>query len=292
MTFSRDIPTGEQPEKADADRMLVRVRRERHAREAAEALIESKSRELYAARLEAEMANRAKTEFLANMGHELRTPLNAVLGFAEVLEAEIVGPLNEKQTGYVRDIASSARRLIDVFNQVLAISRMDISEPQVSRDRVAVAPMIFSTLTALRERALAKDLVLSSDVGGDIVVSGDEVALRQIFGNIIGNAVKFTPSGGRVAVTSRADDETGFVDITVADTGIGIPEDQRVRVFAAFYQVSQGLSRRHEGAGLGLTVAKRLIELQGGNIAIDDNGDQGAEVRVRLPMAPPQKNKA
>ncbi len=268
---------------AEEARLRNRLERERRARESLEGLIEQKSREVYLAQLQSEMANRTKSEFLANLSHELRTPLNGIIGFAEVLETGLSGPLNEQQAQYVGSILNSARRLSRVFNEMLEIANLDLAAKQLSPQFLDLSIILPTCISPLAQRALDKNLKISTQSQDDLPeVWADPNALRKILLNVIGNAIKFTPQDGQVSITIGSD-RPDTVELTVRDSGIGIPHAELSRVFAPFYQVHQGLSREFEGSGLGLTIAKTFAELQRGRISLESEESKGTTVRIALP---------
>jgi two-component system, cell cycle sensor histidine kinase PleC len=244
---------------------------------------ESKRREaeLRRAKEEAETANRTKTEFLANMSHELRTPLNAIIGFSEVLRLGVAGDLSPKQAEYVRDIHNSGLHLLDLINDVLDISRIDVGEIALRDAPVRLGETAEACRQLLHGRAVQGGVELEIACPDDIpLVRGDPVRLKQILLNLLSNAIKFTPAGGRVTLTAS---HAADVTITVADTGIGMaPEDIPIAL-EPFRQLDGSLSRRQEGAGLGLPLAKRLAELHGGSLEITSTPGRGTQVVVRLP---------
>jgi GAF domain-containing protein/anti-sigma regulatory factor (Ser/Thr protein kinase) len=238
--------------------------------------IQDKSRQL-------EVASKHKSEFLANMSHELRTPLNAVIGFSEVLLERMFGELNARQDEYLHDILSSGRHLLTLINDILDLAKIEAG-------RVDLEPGVFSLRTALengvtmvRERASRHGIAVEMEIGADLEsVSGDERKVKQVVYNLLSNAVKFTPDGGRVAV--RAARENGAVQVTVRDTGIGIAADDQDRIFEEFSQVGRDPERSREGTGLGLTLAKRYVELHGGRLWVESAPGQGSAFTFTLPQ--------
>jgi signal transduction histidine kinase len=241
--------------------------------------IEEKGREL-------EAANRHKSEFLANMSHELRTPLNAVIGFSEVLADEMFGELNEKQNEYVDDIHSSGRHLLSLINDILDLSKIEAGRMELDLSHFEVRPALDNALTLVSERASRRRIALETDIADELgEMTGDERKLKQILLNLLSNAIKFTPEGGTVTLGARRDGET--VHVAVRDTGVGIsPEDQTV-IFDEFRQVGTDYARKVEGTGLGLTLTRRFVELQGGEIDVESTPGEGSEFRIVLPVEPP-----
>ena len=219
------------------------------------------------------------------MSHELRTPLNAILGFSEVLAARMFGDVNEKQAEYLQDILASGRHLLSLINDILDLSKVEAGRLELELGRFHLPTALDNALTLVRERASRHGIALEVRVDeglGEIV--GDERKIRQILLNLLSNAVKFTPEGGRIGVTATATD--GLITISVSDTGIGIaPEDQEA-VFEEFRQVGRDDARKLEGTGLGLTLAKKFVELHGGQIGVRSQVGQGSTFTFTLPVQP------
>jgi signal transduction histidine kinase len=230
-----------------------------------------------------EAASRHKSEFLANMSHELRTPLNAVIGFSEVLQERMFGELNDKQMEYVHDIHASGKHLLSLINDILDLSKIEAGRVELEPSTFHLPSSLEGTLTLVRERATRHGITVGltmDDKLGEIVA--DERKVRQILLNLLSNAVKFTPDGGRVDV--RADAVDSAVQIAVRDTGIGIaPEDQEL-IFEEFRQVGNDLFRKREGTGLGLTLARKFVELHGGRIWVQSELGQGSTFIFTLPL--------
>lgn len=233
----------------------------------------------------AESANRTKSEFLANMSHELRTPLNAIIGFAEVMEGGLFGPLgSEKYSDYCRDIRTSGHYLLSVINDILDMSRIEAGRVRLSRQSVQVDAVIAKALVFVSELARSKNLELVVEKQPHISISADERALQQILVNLLQNAVKFTPDGGRITV--RARQAGGAVNIFVEDAGIGIPKDAIHKLGRPFEQVETEFTRTYKGSGLGLAIARSLAELHGGSLRIRSQPGVGTIVLVHLPRGP------
>ena len=231
----------------------------------------------------AEDANAAKSKFLANMSHELRTPLNAIIGFSEIMESGMFGPLGaEKYTEYSRDIRESGEYLLDVINDILDMSKIEAGGIRLNPEVVALEPVLADCLRVVSTRAGEKQLTLDAKVDPDIELNADRRALKQIALNLLSNAVKFTPDGG--AVTVRGRHRGGTVTIAIADNGIGIPKDALRKLGRPFEQVESQLTKRHQGSGLGLAIAKSLVEMHGGSMRIRSRLGQGTMVVVRLPV--------
>ena len=241
--------------------------------------IQQKSQEL-------EVASRHKSEFLANMSHELRTPLNAIIGFSEVLEQRMFGELNERQAEYTRDIATSGRHLLNLVNEILDLAKVEAGRMDLEPSAFAPAATIHGALAFVRERAAEHRITLGADLPPDLgTVVADERKVRQVLLNLLSNAVKFTPDDGRV--TLRALRRKGELEVAVQDTGIGIAPADLSRVFEEFQQVGTTTERSREGTGLGLTLAKRLVELHGGRIWVESEVGAGTTFTFAIPIDQP-----
>jgi two-component system cell cycle sensor histidine kinase PleC len=231
----------------------------------------------------AENANQAKSEFLANMSHELRTPLNAIIGFSEIMESGMFGPLGAKKyREYCRDIHQSGQFLLDVINDILDMSKIEAGRMRLDLKELELDRFLKDAMRVVSKRADDKQLKLSSDIPRGIKLSADHRALKQIALNLLSNAVKFTPEGGRIIVRARA--AGGFVRIAIADTGIGIPKEALAKLGRPFEQVESRLTKSHQGSGLGLAIAKSLTELHGGTMRIRSALERGTIVSLRLPV--------
>jgi signal transduction histidine kinase len=238
--------------------------------------------ELYFAKLGAETANRAKSEFLANMSHELRTPLNAIIGFSEVIKIGMFGPVSERYRSYGSDIFDSGNHLLKLINEILDLSKLEAGHFELQEEDVDIADVIRSSKRLIDAQAeKAKVRVHATIQDGLPLVRADDRRMRQVLINLLSNAVKFTPEGGRVLVSCLATD-TGLV-ITVSDTGIGMAPHQIPKALEAFGQVDSTISRKYEGTGLGLPLAKHLVELHGGMLRIESALNFGTTVTIVLP---------
>jgi GAF domain-containing protein/anti-sigma regulatory factor (Ser/Thr protein kinase) len=236
--------------------------------------IQDKSRQL-------EVASRHKSEFLANMSHELRTPLNAIIGFSEVLLQGIFGDVNEKQHEYLTDVLGSGQHLLSLINDILDLSKIEAGRMDLELSTFALRDALESGLTIVRDRAARHGIQLSTTVVSDVgTIEADERKVKQILYNLLSNAVKFTPDGGRVDVSVRA--ENGDVRVEVRDTGIGIAAVDQERIFEEFRQA--GRERSREGTGLGLTLTKRFVELHGGRIWLESSPGKGSTFAFTLPV--------
>jgi len=262
---------------------------------------------------ELEEANRHKSEFLANMSHELRTPLNAIIGFSELLQDQRFGPLNEKQARYVKNIHRSGQHLLALINDILDFSQVEAGRLRLVPQTLSLAPLLEEALALIRPRALQKSLAVTVTCPSELPpIMADPVRLKQILENLLSNAVKFTPEGGHITVTARqvtvrqgmggghgsggAEEPSPlphgplaprqFIEISVADTGIGIDPEDLPKLFQTFVQLEHPLTKRYEGTGLGLALTKRLVELHGGQIwAASPGQGRGSTFTFTLPIA-------
>jgi signal transduction histidine kinase len=242
-------------------------------------------RDLDLSRAELEIASRHKSEFLASMSHELRTPLNAVIGFSEVLLDQLFGEVNDRQAEYLRDIWNSGRHLLELLNEILDLSKVEAGKMRLEPQRFEVAPVLEYSLGLVRQRAIdhgiTLELLLPDEVGA---VHADELRFKQVLVNLLSNAVKFTPDGGRVTVAARRLGEE--LQVTVADTGPGVPLEERERIFESFQQGGRG-APKEEGTGLGLTLSRRIVELFGGRMWLESEVGLGSTSGFAIPVASP-----
>jgi signal transduction histidine kinase len=226
-----------------------------------------------------ETAARLKSEFIANVSYELRTPLNAVIGFAEILNNQYFGDLNDRQLDYSRGILASSHQLLKLINDILDLATIEAGYMRLETARVEVREMLEAVLSLTRERARSRDLKLELHCPSDIgVIEADERRAKQALFNLVSNSIKFTPPGGEITIGAARRD--GELLLTVADTGIGIPRSDQARVFEKFER-----GTRQSGAGLGLALVKSLIELHGGTVVIESATGWGTRIICRLPAA-------
>ena len=230
-----------------------------------------------------EAASRHKSEFLANMSHELRTPLNAIIGFSEVLVDRMFGELTEKQDEYLKDIYASGQHLLSLINDILDLSKIEAGRMELELADFDLPSAIDNALILVRERATRRGITLERTVDDRLgIVRGDERKVKQVLLNLLSNALKFTPEGGRIDVSAHLHD--GAAEIAVTDTGVGIdPEDQEA-IFEEFRQVGTA-DKKVEGTGLGLALSRKFIELHGGRIWVQSKVGKGSTFTFTLPMS-------
>jgi signal transduction histidine kinase len=245
--------------------------------------------------------DRLKSNFLATISHELRTPLTSIIGYSEMLVEGIAGELTAEQRDFVRTIRDKGEQLLDLIKGLLDLTKLESGTFSMKKQPVEVGPLVGDVVTTLQPAALKKAIVLTKDVEcGLPELWGDADRLRQVLLNLTENAVKFTATGGAVNVSARLGsmdaevvDAEGLVllgarrvaiELRVADTGIGIPESERSRVFDPFYQVDSSSTREQGGTGLGLSIVKRLVDSHGGRVWIENNRPRGSVFVVRLPV--------
>jgi PAS domain S-box-containing protein len=281
---------------------LVKIRT--HELEITNRELELKKQEAEEARQASETANRAKSDFLAGMSHELRTPLTSVIGFAEVLEDELYGKLNAKQHEYADNVRKSGVYLLNLINDILDLSKVESGRMELEPERFQLKAALSASMAMFKEKAMKHNICLGVEVGQDAdrQIEADERKFKQILFNLLGNALKFTPDGGSVTVYARRapgsrfrapgsesmlpdPEPADFVEISVADTGVGIKEGDIPRLFREFVQLESGYTRKYEGTGLGLALVKRLVELHGGKVWAESEGEgKGSTFTFLMPV--------
>jgi two-component system cell cycle sensor histidine kinase PleC len=236
---------------------------------------------LRAAKVEAELASKAKSEFIANMSHELRTPLNAIIGFSDMLQRKSVSE-DERVSEYASYIKQAAEHLLALINGILDVSKIQAGKLVVEREDINPDPIIRSCLLIIEAKAKEKNITVTTSLGdGKLQVYADPLRLKQILINVMSNAVKFTSENGRVSVEVHRH-PSGFVCVEVCDNGPGMSPEEIATALRPFGQVHQGINKKHEGTGLGLPISAALARLHGGNLSVDSEKGKGTCVRLFL----------
>jgi len=264
----------------------LRARKTQEVLESSLKELRERNMELDRALQEAKSAAQAKTDFLGKMSHELRTPLNAIIGFSEMSIQQAFGSLNARYLSYFRDIHGAAYHLLNIINDILDAVNIDSSEVSIEPRAICLSDVVTQAKSIVAVRAEQNDIDLTAvDISREWAVLADPGRTRQILVNLLNNAIKFTNSGGSVGIDVQAVD-TNTVAFTVWDTGIGIADDQQLRIFESFHQVDSNiLSTPTEGTGLGLTISRQLAQLMGGEISVDSAPNRGSRFTVSLPRA-------
>ncbi len=272
--------------------VLIAAKRAQAAQRRAAAKHQTRLRELSgalaAARAEAEIANRSRSEFFAMMGHELRTPLNAIIGFSEIIKDEIFGPVGSaRYREYMHDINNSGHHLLDMVNDLLDIARIEVGNNEIEDQVLTVSELAAASLAEFADQAAAGGVVLDSDIPADLPqLRADSGKLRLMLGHLLSNAIKFTEPGGRVTLGAWPGSDSGpdsdFV-LQVTDNGIGMALKDIPVALAPFGQVKNALRQRHEGSGLGLPLTKALAELHAGSLDMQSEPGAGTTVTLRFP---------
>ena len=241
-------------------------------------------KDLVAAKLRAEDANRAKSMFLANMSHELRTPLNAVIGFAEIIKDELLGAINEpRYRDYAADIHHSGKALLHLINDILDMTKVEAGTYQLREDVCDVAKIVGNAVDLVKNLAVQNELNVRVDVPDDMpFLFADERCVRQVVVNFLSNAIKFTPKGGRVTARARLE-PGGAIALAVVDTGIGMAQDDIPQALSPFQQLESSHGRKYEGTGLGLSLTKAMVELHEGTLQVESRVGAGTTVTAHFP---------
>jgi PAS domain S-box-containing protein len=266
-------------ERRQTEEQLRRMQQQ-HTRELAEAnaQLELRNREV-------ERANRLKSEFLASMSHELRTPLHTIIGFAELLSEEIEGQLSGKQKRFVGHIHRDSLHLLELINDILDLSKIEAGRLDLRRELFYLEPALDEVLASIRPQGAGKLLAIETHVPASLALAADRVRFKEILYNLLSNAVKFTPQGGRISVEAVRRENHG--EISVADTGVGIPVEEQALIFDAFHQAGSTTKGVREGTGLGLAITRRLVEQHGGRIWVESEPGKGSRFTFTLPLELP-----
>jgi PAS domain S-box-containing protein len=279
----------------------VEVRKRTRALEDTNLELQQLNKELYLRREESEAASRSKTDFLANMSHELRTPLNAIMGFSDIMQQGMAGPVTDKQKEFLRDIYTSGEHLLTLITDILDLSKIEAGKIVLEPETFTVKELIEASFIMFKEKALKHHIKVTAEIDDTLTsITADKRKLKQVLMNLLGNAFKFTPDGGSVGLSARKiqsskfkvqsykDKDLGpdrdFVEITVFDTGIGISEENQQRLFQPFQQIETSITRKYAGTGLGLSLCRRFVELHGGWIWVESEPGKGSRFVFVIPM--------
>src|SRR5215510_10534505 len=265
--------------KTFADQAVIAIENVRLFRE-----IQEKSRQLESANERLKELDQLKSDFVSNVSHELRTPLTAIKGAVDLLLREVPGPLNENQTHYLSRVRSNTQHLAGLINDLLDLSKIEEGRIELDAGRVSLGGLLHEVMETVNLMAAEKPVLLEVDVPEpSVLVWADRDKVKQVLMNLIGNAIKFTPSGGRIAV-STANDRRGWVRVSIRDAGPGIPVSEQEKIFEKFYQVTQDGGPKPKGTGLGLAISKSLVELHGGKIWVESQPGCGSTFSFTLPV--------
>jgi PAS domain S-box-containing protein len=244
--------------------------------------------EMENAKIEAETANRTKSEFLATMSHELRTPLNSIIGFSDILLDQSFGELNEEQTKYVGNVLKSGKHLLELINSILDISKVEAGKIELHYEMFYLDDVFREVKTIISPQAAKKSINLQIDPAENIPkIRADKGKIKQILYNLLSNAIKFTPEGGNVRIIPSTSED--MVHVAVEDTGIGIAESDRDKLFKPFVQLDSTSNREYEGTGLGLALINKFIELHSGSLEVESEEGKGSTFTFSIPVDPPEK---
>lgn len=234
--------------------------------------------------IELKRAALAKSEFLANMSHELRTPLNSIIGFSEVLYDQGFGPLNEKQKKYVNNVLTSGKHLLSLINQILDMAKVESGKMHLTLSKVNTKNLLYEISMLVEDMVNKKMIKLLLKIDEELPdIEADELKVKEILYNLLSNAAKFTPEGGEICLQAR---QVGLnIEVVISDSGIGIAHENMGKIFEGFFRVDTPYSRITEGTGLGLPLSRKLVELHGGELAVNSEGlNKGTSVRFALPV--------
>jgi signal transduction histidine kinase len=249
--------------------------------------VQQRTAELVIAKDQTELANRAKSDFVANLSHELRTPLTSIVGFAEALQEKYFGDLNEKQVDYIRYIQDNSQHMLSLINEIVDLEKIETGKTEIKISNVKIKILLKKSMSMIEEKAAEHHITLDCELApeiDDLEVRADELKLQQVVINLLSNAVMFTPDGGHITVRAKLEDKQLMVE--VVDTGIGIAPENQKKVFEDFFQVKSDIKDKTPGLGLGLGLCRRLVEMHGGKIWVESEGEgKGSRFIFTIPSA-------
>jgi signal transduction histidine kinase len=287
MNLRLDVKTGDEIEVL-ADEFNRMAENLRYAYAGLEQKVAERTRDLAVANERLKELDRLKSDFVSNVSHELRTPLTAIKGAVDLVLREVAGPLTEKQSHYLTRVRSNTQHLAGLINDLLDLSKIESGKIEVKSSRVSLGGLVHEVVETLRPVAAEKEVALQATlVEPSILVWADRDKINQVLMNLIGNAIKFTPAQGRVAVSASRDGKES-VQVSVSDTGPGIAADEAEKIFDKFYQITRNGGPKPKGTGLGLAICKALVELHGGKIWVESEPNGGSHFCFTLPLSAPQ----
>ena len=252
--------------------------------------VAARTQELAVANERLKEIDHLKSDFVSNVSHELRTPLTAIKGAVDLMLREVAGPLTEKQIHYLTRLRSNTQHLAGLINDLLDLSKIEAGKIEVKSSRVSLSGLVYEVTEGLRPVAAEKVITLETTIGDpSILVRADWHKINQVLTNLLGNAIKFTPVQGRVTVAASRNGEES-AQVSVSDTGPGIPPDEQEKIFAKFYQITEANGANPKGTGLGLAISKALVELHGGRIWVESEPSRGSTFCFTLPLSGPQNS--
>ncbi|HZD39695.1 MAG TPA: HAMP domain-containing sensor histidine kinase, partial [Terriglobales bacterium] len=259
----------------------------RGAYDGLERKVAERTRDLAFANERLQELDRLKSDFVSNVSHELRTPLTAIKGAVDLVLREVAGPLTEKQIHYLTRVRSNTQHLAGLINDLLDLSKIESGRVELKSSRISLSGLLYEVVETLRPVAAEKEIALEAITPEpSVLVWADRDKINQVLVNLIGNAIKFTPAQGRVTVsTSRNGEER--VQVSVSDTGPGVPPEEKEKIFDKFYQVPESGGAKPKGTGLGLAISKALVELNGGQIWVESEMARGSTFSFTLPASSP-----
>jgi signal transduction histidine kinase len=261
----------------------------RGAYDGLERKVTERTRDLAVANERLQELDRLKSDFVSNVSHELRTPLTAIKGAVDLVLREVAGPLTEKQTHYLTRVRSNTQHLAGLINDLLDLSKIESGKIEVKTSHVSLGGLVHEVVETLRPVAAEKVIALEAAITEpSILVWADRDKINQVLMNLIGNAIKFTPAQGRVTVSALRNGKES-IQVSVSDTGPGVPPDEKEKIFDRFYQIAQVGGAKPKGTGLGLAICKALVELHGGKIWVESEINRGSTFSFTLPASAPQR---